>query len=344
MAVSNGFTTISLKELLAKATELDIAGFYFGITYLPCLINAPYRKDERPSLSLFAGSDSQVLFKDFATNESGDIFTLLKKTWNVSLRGVINRIARDLPLFNEGSIKAKKPKVYSVTSGHDSSTILKCKIREWRNYDLEYWETYGISLPWLKFGEVYPISQVIHIRDGITKSIPAEKLAYAYVERKDGKVTLKIYQPLSKTFKWINKHDSSVWDLWTKIPDRGECLIITSSRKDALCIWENSGIPAISLQGEGYIPKKHVVDQLKERFTYVFILYDNDFSAEVNHGRLFGQQLAERFGLIQLEIPEKYLSKDISDLAKNLGRETVNRVVLSLVKESIKNKSTNKNL
>lgn len=335
MAVSTGFSTVSLKEILSKVSELDIAGFYFGITYLPCLINAPYRKDDKPSVSLFAGSDNQVLFKDFGTNEVGDIFTLLKKTWNVSLRNVVDKIARDLPLLKDGDIKTRKPRVYSITPGYDPSATLKCKVREWRDYDLEYWETYGISLPWLKYGEVYPISQVIHIKEGITRTIPAEKLAYAYVERKDGNVTLKIYQPLSKSFKWINKHDSSVWDLWTKIPEKGECLIITSSRKDALCIWENTGIPSVSLQGEGYIPKKHVVDQLKERFNHVFILYDNDFSAEVNHGRLFGQQLAERFGLIQLEIPEKYQSKDTSDLAKNFGRETVNKVILSLVKEKL---------
>ena len=339
MAVSTGFSTVSLKEILSRVSELDIAGFYFGITYLPCLINAPYRKDDKPSVSLFAGSDNQVLFKDFGTNEVGDIFTLLKKTWNVSLRNVVDKIARDLPLLKDGDIKTRRPRVYSITPGYDPSATLKCKVREWRDYDLEYWETYGISLPWLKYGEVYPISQVIHIKEGITRTIPAEKLAYAYVERKDGNVTLKIYQPLSKSFKWINKHDSSVWDLWTKIPEKGECLIITSSRKDALCIWENTGIPSVSLQGEGYIPKKHVVDQLKERFNHVFILYDNDFSAEVNHGRLFGQQLAERFGLIQLEIPEKYQSKDTSDLAKNFGRETVNKVILSLVKEKLEQQS-----
>ena len=340
MAVSTGFATVSLKEILSKVTELDIAGFYFGIKYLPCLINAPYRKDDKPSVSLFAGSNDQVLFKDFGTNEAGDIFTLLKKTWNTSLKSVVNRIARDLPLFRDESVKTRRPKVYSITPGYDPTATLKCKVREWRDYDLEYWETYGVSLPWLKFGEVYPVSQVMHIKEGVTRTIPAEKLAYAYVERKDGNITLKIYQPLSKTFKWINKHDSSVWDLWTKIPERGECLIITSSRKDALCIWENTGIPAVSLQGEGYIPKKHVVDQLKERFNHVFILYDNDFTAEVNHGRLFGQQLAERFGLIQLEIPEKYLSKDTSDLAKNHGRETVNKVILSLVKKAIQTNQT----
>ena len=335
MAVSIGFTTVSLQEILSKVSQLDIAGFYFGITHIPCLINAPYRSDKKPSLSLFAGTDNQVLFKDFATNEVGDIFTLLKKTWNISFRGVLGRIARDLPRFKEDSVKSRKPRIYSTTLGHDSSITLKCKIREWRDYDLEYWESYGISLPWLKFGEVYPISQIIYIKEDSTKVIPAEKLAYAYVERKDNKTTLKIYQPLSTSFKWMNKHDSSVWDLWTKIPGKGECLIITSSRKDALCIWENTGIPSISLQGEGYIPKEHVVNQLKERFNHIFILYDNDFSSEVNHGRLFGEQLADRFGLIQIEIPEKYKSKDTSDLAKNYGRETVNKVILSLVKEEL---------
>ena len=119
----------------------------------------------------------------------------------------------------------------------------------------------------------------------------------------------------------MNKHDGSVWDLWTKLPDKGDNLIITSSRKDALCIWANTGIPSLSLQAESYLPKQHVVQQLKDRFKNVYVLYDNDFDSSENHGRELGNLMAKEFDLIQIEIPDEYKSKDTSDLYKKLWKK-----------------------
>ena len=68
----------------------------------------------------------------------------------------------------------------------------------------------------------------------------ADKLAYAYVEHKEGKVSIKIYQPKNTNgYKWSSKHDSSVVSLWTKIPEYGDILCICSSLKDSLCTLEN---------------------------------------------------------------------------------------------------------
>ena len=61
--------------------------------------------------------------------------------------------------------------------------------------------------------------------------------------------------------------------MWTKIPEKGENLVITSSRKDALTIIENCQIPTLSLQGEGYIPKEKVINILKERYKKYFLYY-----------------------------------------------------------------------
>ena len=141
---------------------------------------------------------------------------------------------------------------------------------------------------------------------------------------------MKIYQPFSERMKWLSKHDSSVWDLWDRLPEKGNKLIITSSRKDALCIWENTGIPAISLQGEGYIPKEHVVQQLKDRFEIVYVLYDNDFNSDINNGRVFGETLSRKFNLRQIEIPTEWRCKDTSDLCYNWGRDIVKQVITEL--------------
>ena len=269
-------------------------------------------------------------YKDFATNEQGSLYDFLGKLWHKSFNSVISDIASNLKI-SQLSLESS----FHKTLRKRTTSKLEVKVREWREYDFKFWKQFGINEKWLRFGEVYPISTLFFTKNGNTMTIPAEKYAYVYVERKDGIVTLKVYQPYSTKIKWLSKHDSSVWDLWSKLPESGERLIITSSRKDALCLWANTGIPSVSLQGEGYMPKEHVVQQLKDRFKKVFVLYDNDFKAEEkgeeNHGRVFGKILADMFHIQQIEIPAEYKSKDPSDLYKDWGKDVFANVILSLI-------------
>lgn len=323
-----GNSSKSLKDIINSISEIDILGYYFNINHLPVLINSPFRKDDKPSFSIFTPDDNKILYKDFANGDSGNLYSLLGKMWNMDFPQVIEKIVNDLNNASFEKIKVSKKKKISIK--HTSSDI-SIKIREWKDYDLEYWKSYGISLKWLKFGNVYPISHIFIQKNKETVCIPAEKYAYAYVEFKDAVTTIKIYQPFSSNFKWMSKHNASVWDLWTKLPQTGENLIITSSRKDALCIWENTGIPSTSLQGEGYLPKEKVIDELKKRFTNIYVLFDNDFQAEENHGRIYAENFCNLFKLKKIEIPEEYKSKDPSDLYKNHGGQILKQVINNLI-------------
>ena len=324
--IARGSDSTSLEEVNSLYSDFDVAHKYLGITCVPEVITSPLRDDHNPSLSIFVNSITNSLwFKDFGSGERGSLYDLLAKMWNIPKNKVYRKILEDMP--SPALLKKHRIKVYRKSAGK-----IEVRVRQWRDYDLAYWDSYGISLPWLKFGDIYPISHIIFTKDGVSYPVSAEKYAYIYVERKDGIPSFKIYQPYSKEYKWMSKHDSSVWDLWTKIPKEGDKLIITSSRKDALAIWSNTGIPSLSLQGEGYIPKEHVVQQLKDRFKRVFVLYDNDFQSEENHGRIYGEALAEKFGLLKIERPDQWKSKDPSDLVKNHGREVLREVINSLTK------------
>lgn len=327
--IARGSDSISYDDIKEKYSDFEIARKYLGITRIPTIINSPLRQDKTPSLSLFEGRENHnILYKDFGTGDKGNLFELLAKLWNIPLNTVYSRIVQDIPV-PEMTVKQKR--YINNNKVKKISGQIEVKTRDWKIYDIEYWKTYGISLEWLKFGDIYPISHIFITKENKRFTIPAEKYAYAYVERKDNKVSLKIYQPFSGNYKWMSKHDSSVWDLWTKLPEKGEILIITSSRKDALCIWANTGIPSISLQGEGYIPKEHVMNQLKSRFNTIYVLYDNDFQNETNNGRHYGQVLAEKFNIKQIEIPETLLSKDPSDLYKNHGKEIFRQTIIHLI-------------
>lgn len=323
MSFGKCHTSICLDDILNKVSEVDILNHYLGISTLPILINSPFRQDKNPSVSIFINRNNSIIFKDFGTHKSYNLWSFLEDYWCCDYETVLNKLNKDLNNIKNisGTLKVKHHKQYI----HKSSK-LEVTIREWKEYDLQYWESYGVNLDWLKFGRVYPISYIFINGN----RFPAEKHAYVYVEKKDNNITMKVYQPFSDRMKWLSKHDNSVWDLWDRLPQKGNKLIITSSRKDALCIWANTGIPAISLQGEGYIPKEHVVQQLKSRFEVVYVLYDNDFNSDINNGRNFGKVLSGKFNLRQIEIPTEWRSKDTSDLCFNWGKETVKQVIEEL--------------
>ena len=335
MAFGTGEHSITLEDVLSRTTEFDILSYYFGVNELPTVIHSPLRKDSNPSFGLYTLDGKRVHFTDLATKDKGGLFDLLMKYWGESYKDMLKHLWEDLSNFPSASVRLnsiREGKTYQSLSSR--SNDLQCKVREWRDYDIEYWKSYGISLEWLKYADVYPISHKIVISDGHKYVFGADKYAYAYVERKEGKVTLKIYQPFNKGgYKWSSNIDRSVWSLWTKIPKFGNNLIISSSVKDCLNIMCNLGIPAICMQGEGYKPKPQIIEELKSRYKNVILFYDNDYNNPDNPGRKDSMELSLEYNLKRVEIPAKYESKDPSDLFKKYGRDRYLEIMNEILKD-----------
>lgn len=303
-----GEQSLSLDDIMSRTTEFDILNYYFNVQYVPQVISSPFRKDNNPSFGIYTTDGIRVRYTDFATKEHGGIIDMLMKYWGVSYSSVLKRIWEDLPNFSNPSTYRKSdivPRPVHITSNSE----LEVKIREWEKHDIEYWESYGVTLEWLKHADVYPVSHKVLIKDGKRYTFKAEKYAYAYVEKKEGRVTLKLYQPYSKRFKWLSKHDKSVISLWTKIPEYGDKVCICSSLKDALCLSCQTGIPALAIQGEGYGMSDTAISELKRRYKHIYILLDNDEA-----GILDGRKLSEATGFTNIVLPKFEGGKDISDM------------------------------
>lgn len=332
MAVKIGKPTIRLEELLMKISEFDILHHYFGVKNIPCVISNPLRVDNHPSLGFYSTDGVKIHWVDLSTKERGGTFDLLGKFWGESYSNVLLHVWEDSSKIakTNGFSEFADRKIVS-TKEHSSNIDLQCKTREWRQYDIEYWESYGISLEWLKYADIYPISHKIVIKDGKRFVFPADKYAYTYVERKEGVITLKIYQPYNKKgFKWANRHNRSVVSLWTKVPEFGDKICICASMKDALCLWANTGIPAIAIQGEGYGMSDTAVSELRRRFKEVYILLDNDKA-----GLEDAKKLSESTGFTNIVLPQFSGGKDVSDLFKSRGKEEFLKIVLSLFENKI---------
>ena len=329
--IAKGNNSVNLSDILSKVTEADILSYYLGITEVPCIINSPLRQDRRPSFGLYSPDGKRIYYTDLSTKDRGGIFDLLGNMWGCSYKEVLSRINGDISKFNgSASVHTYTPCTVKSVSSYNKGTDLQCKVRDWRDYDIEYWRSYGIELNWLRYAEVYPISHKIVIKGNQRYVFLADKYAYAYVEHKEGKVTLKIYQPFNKNgYKWSNKHDKSVVSLWTKVPEFGNKICICSSMKDALCLWSNTGIPALAIQGEGYEMSNTAISELKRRYKEIYILLDNDEA-----GLKDGLSLSESTGFTNLVLPKFEGGKDISDAYKVLGKKKWLELIMPLFNSS----------
>ena len=321
----------TLPEIVSKVSESEIISHYIGVDTIPCVINSPLREDRNPSFGLYTLDGEHIFYKDLSTKDAGGTFKLLSRMWGVDFQEALNRVYKEMVENNYNPV-SKTIKTYSYKQHlSNSASKLDVEIRDWQDYDLEYWGSYGITLDWLKWAEVYPISYIIISKEGKTYTFPAEKLAYAYVERKEGNISIKVYQPLveDRRRKWYNKHDRSVISLWTKIPEYGDKVVICSSLKDALCLSANTGIPALSVQGEGFTISDTALNELIRRFNKQYICFDNDSA-----GTTDAIKLAKGTGFTNLVIPPFEGGKDISDLYKVCGKEKFIEIIKQMFKDS----------
>ena len=136
------------------------------------------------------------MFKDFGDSTShGSLLDLLCKYWNCTFNQVFDKILELMQKQKKkGSNVEIKPKQVKVLTRKEASDLSKIQVavRPWRDYDYEYWASYGIERQWLKYAEIYPIShKIITKKDKETGKekkyiFTADKYAYVFVERKEG--------------------------------------------------------------------------------------------------------------------------------------------------------------
>lgn len=337
MIVGKTAPSICKEDIFNYFSETEVLSSVFPeIKSLPCLINSPLRKDNHPSFGIFMSSNNHIKFKDFATGEGGGLLDLLMKYWNCSFEKVLEILNNTLIKDREISLKDikvdRKSSTYcGITVHKNTASRLEVKIREWKDYDIKYWTSYGCNIQLLKYAEVYPISHKIIYKDNKKYIFGASRYSYVYIERKEGKITKKIYSPYAKKYKWVTDNDRSVVGLWDKVPEYGDYICICSSLKDAICLWSNSNIPCIYLQGEAYNMSDTAINNLKKRFKTIFICLDNDIP-----GLQDAEKLKERTGFINITIPPFKGGKDISDYYKVMGKDTFKQTIIPLFKAKIK--------
>ena len=152
--------------------------------------------------------------------------------------------------------------------------------------------------------------------------------SYGYYFGKDKDRELwKIYYPFRKTFRFIGDIKTTTIQGYKQLPKKGKLLVITKSLKDCMVLYSFC-IAAIAPQSETQFISDEILEELKQRFKYIVLLFDSDET-----GIAFTNTIKRKYTRIKpFIIPRKYKAKDISDFYKKYGYTET----LALIKEGIK--------
>ncbi len=326
---------LTLENILSGTTEWSIYSYYLGDSIdLKKSYRIPWREDNMPSMKLFKHRDSsrtlQIWWRDVTRDTSGDIINLVQRMYSLTFFEALVKINIDLNLnltYDERKYQVKaseKPAVPLDYTVEVVDTKIGFQLNKYNGKhvftktDLKYWKERCITKEDLIREKIFSIAKVYANGSPIWsyhKNNPIYLYSYSY-ENVD---YFKIYRPLmlNKKGKWL----SNLNDISTKaidgicdIPNAGEVLIITGSKKDKMVI-NKLGYPALGLQSESTFIDMELWNsmELHSRFRWIYSLFDNDKT-----GFEMGKQFSETYGTMPIWLPQEY-GKDIDEVIVHNG-------------------------
>jgi len=311
---------LSKENVLSKIDSYNIFKYYcpeFKSVGKP--FRSPFREDKHPS-AFIIHYNGDLLFKDFG-GDSLRAVSFVMKLFNLTFRDALEKINFDFNLGLNGNWSNNLIELEeNIYIPEKDTTIIRIKKRDWNELDISYWNSFGIQISTLNSFNVVPIS-FFSINDYMFK---AAELSYSYEYYwYEDVFRRKIYQPLSKD-KWYS-NGGYVVQGEGMLPKEGDLLIITSSLKDVMTLYE-LGYTAIAPTSEtSFVPATYFEKQNK-RFKRIIVFMDSD-----DTGIKRSIELNKRWNLEYILIPKEYERKDISDYNKKYGNNSSKTLLKALI-------------
>ena len=320
---------LTQEELLKHNSEETYMEHYLGIPVKKGLFKSPLRKDNTPTCSFYRDKAGRLIFKDFRGDFYGNFVEVVKFKYNVSYHKALAIIANDFGILLNPELEKHKSCIKKYTNNvlkPSEESIIKVKVKDFTKEELDWWGSFGIGLTTLKKFFVFSC-EIVFLNDQIySYSTPTSfNFGYFYPSRDSKKQFWRIYYPQNKKYRFISNWNKTMIQGFHMMPKSGEFLVITKSMKDVMLCYE-LGIPAIAPNSENLFITEAQWDNIVIKFRKIFLLYDTDLAGVANSKRI-----KKKFPKIQvLLIPRKYKAKDLTDLYKKLGTESI----LNLVEEA----------
>ena len=320
---------ITKEFLLSKNSEETYMSYYLGVPIKRGLFRSPLRRDNHNTCSFFRGKTGNLYFKDFATGQCLTFVGVVMEKYSCTYHNALKIIAKDFGYIQSNDAKKHIPPEIKIQPKFESEkeTFIQVEIKDFSESELKWWNSFGITEQTLKKYKIYSVKTVF-LNGSIYAQSTQHSPIYGYYFGKQGVVEQwRIYIPKRKEFRFIGNVPTKIVQGYKQLPEKGKLLVITKSMKD-VCLLSTLGIPAVAPNSETQFVSDKLLDELRERFRNIVLLYDSDLTGV----RFMNKIRKQHRDLIVCMIPRKYEAKDISDFYQKYGKSKT----IELIKESIK--------
>ena len=315
---------ITKELILSRFSEEQLMEYYLHIPVKKGLFRSPLRRDKQPTCSFYRNKSGTLIFKDFATGQHLNIFDVVQSIFKCDYFESLRIIANDFGIVRDNVLHKNPGKINlnPIKIKDKEISKIQIEVQEFTDSELKWWGKYGISKDILKRFNVYSCKHVFLNDQLFAKSQQHCPIFGYYGKKYQGLELWRCYFPKRTSFRFITNWPSKKIQGYDQLPKKGKLLVITKSMKDNMCLY-SCGITACAPNSENlFIPDK-VLEDLKNRFENIVVLYDNDRPGLYNMAKI----RKEHPELTYVFIPKRYGSKDISDFYKDHGRkETLNLI------------------
>lgn len=315
---------ITKELILSRFSEEQLMEYYLHIPVKKGLFRSPLRRDKQPTCSFYRNKSGTLIFKDFATGQHLNIFDVVQSIFRCDYFESLRIISNDFGIVRDNALHKNPGKINlnPIKIKDKEISKIQIEVQEFTDSELKWWGRYGISKDILKRFNVYSCKHVF-LNDQLFAESQQHCPIFGYYGKKyQGLELWRCYFPKRTSFRFITNWPSKKIQGYDQLPKKGKLLVITKSMKDSMCLY-SCGITACAPNSENlFIPDK-VLEDLKNRFENIVVLYDNDRPGLYNMAKI----RKEHPELTYVFIPKRYGSKDISDFYKDHGRkETLNLI------------------
>lgn len=309
--------------ILSKVNQESIMQHYTGLDVSSKkLMLSPFRIDNHLTVSFYKSKSNILYLHDFATNEHINCFQAVMKKFGVNYYEALNIIAKDFNLIEGENNKSEVQPTIVAPLKETKSSIIQVQIKDYSNEELEWWNKFGISKRTLKKFHVYSLEHVfVNGELKFTSSKQCPIYGYYFGKDKNSVEKWKIYFPLKQEYRFLNNLSKKVLQGYHQLPKTGDLLVITKSMKDVCALYE-FGIPAVSPNSETLFVDDKKLEEFKQRFKHILVVYDSDRPGKSNMAKIRREHPELNYYFLP-----KYLAKDFTDSIKMVEVDEMKKYV-----------------
>ena len=210
----------------------------------------------------------------------------------------------------------------------DKQTFIQVEVKDFSEAELKWWGSFGVTKDILNKFKIYSCKTVFLNGTIYAQSAQHSPFYGYYFGKKENIEQWRIYMPKRKEFRFIGNVPTKTIQGYKQLPKTGKVVVITKSMKDCLSMY-SFGIPAIAPNSETQFLTDSMLEDLKKRFKYIVVFYDNDLPG-IKNMRKIKKNHPE---LNYFYIPRHYEAKDFSDFYQKYGRTKTLDIIKSYLKQ-----------